>query len=81
MKYLILLIAIVFTSCEFHPQPEGYINGKPYYTSTNCVKSHTQLKWEYYWGYSILRGKYCWHWGNNEITICDESKTDTIFIK
>lgn len=80
MKYF-LLISLILVNSGCKPQPEFYINGKPYYTDTYCVKSHTKEDYTYHYGYNILSGKYEWHWGWETETICDETKTDTIEIK
>ena len=62
-------------------EPEFYKNGKGYYTQTRCVKYTTEKRWEYHYGYSFMRGKFCWHYGPHNKTICTESIIDTIEIK
>lgn len=80
MKYLYSLILVfLFIGCK--PKPEFYIDGKPYYTNTHCVKSHIETKYGYHWGYNMFSGKYEWHWGSYTENVCDESRTDTIEIK
>lgn len=77
--YLILLIGVMFVGCK--PEPEFYIDGKPYYTKEKCIKQHSEEKLEYHFGYSPMKGKHCWHMGYHTVNICDESKIDTIEIK
>ncbi len=78
-KSLCLLIVILLASCK--PKPEFYIKGKPFYTSTRCVESHSEMKYDYHYGYSFSKGKYCYHLGMRNETICDKEVTDTIEIK
>jgi hypothetical protein len=42
------------------------------------VESHVENKYGYHYGYSFIKGKFCWHFGTYDETICDESKLDTI---
>lgn len=40
-----------------------------------CVQSHkeqyttTETKWKYHWGYSIMKGKFCWHYGPTKVQV------------
>jgi hypothetical protein len=76
-KYL--LIALLFFGCK--PKPEFYIKGKPYYAIKECVKSHSNLVWDWHYGYNPLSLKYEWHYGNHILIVCDKYKIDTIEIK
>jgi hypothetical protein len=75
MKKLICLLLLL--GCK--PEPELYIDGKPYYTETYCVSSHRETEWKYHYGYYM--GKYQNHYGPYTTTICDSYKTDTLEIK
>ena len=79
MKKILILLTFALVSCK--PTPEFYINNKPYYTRTYCVENHTETTFGYHWGYSVLQGKWCWHFGEYEENICDQYRTDTIEIK
>jgi hypothetical protein len=64
MKYLFIsLLGLMLASCK--PEPEFYINGKPYYTNTYCIEQH--LEHNFY--------------GPKFSVECDKYKTDTIEIK
>ena len=67
MRYLIV-ICLIFYSCK--RKPEFYINGKAYYTQTNCTESKTETIWSWHWGYNFFRGKWEWHYGPEFKTIC-----------
>mgnify|MGYP001274283390 CR=1 FL=1 len=77
---MILIIGLFGIGCD-DPKPEFSKNGKGYYTKNRCVKSHNETVWDYHWGYSWMRGKYCWHYGPHSKTICDQSIIDTIQLK
>jgi hypothetical protein len=79
MKKLLFLSLVFLFGCK--REPDFYIDGKPYYTRTYCVKSHTVSDFGYHYGYNPFRGKYEYHVGQYTKTICDEYKTDTIAIK
>ncbi len=73
-EHLLLILAIVLgsglfiymlTNIEIKREPEFYLNGKPYYTQVKCVESKSERVYEYHYGYSTVRGRYCWHWGYN----------------
>lgn len=79
-RFLFAIILILFfNSCEI--KPEFYKNGKGYYTRERCLQYKTETVFEYHYGYSIMRGKFCWHWGNNTKTKCILSVIDTIEVK
>lgn len=78
MKYLFILLLIVITGCDIAVKPDLVVNGKEYVYRTVCVKSHSETKWEYHYGYNFMDGKFNWHWGNNTTTICDEERIDTV---
>ena len=78
MCILLLFVLLVFlASCK--RKPEFYINRKPYYTQSHCVVTHNETKWEYHYGFWF--GKFKWHYGPHDVTICDKSKLDTLEIK
>lgn len=77
--YLLIVCVGLLYACE--PKPEGYKDGKPYITRTHCVRSHDVEKWEYHYGYRPMKGKMEYHYGPHTVTICDEQRTDTIFLK
>lgn len=76
----IVILFVVFSGCDFRPEPEFYIDGKPYYTRIYCVESHSEEKWGYHYGMSF-KGKMEYHFGLYSDDICDKYKTDTIEIK
>ena len=78
MKYLFILLFFVITSCDMVVKPDLVVGGKEYVVSTVCGKSHTEIRYEYHYGYNFMDGKYNWHWGNNTVTVCDEYVQDTI---
>lgn len=78
-KLLSLLLIVLMASCK--PTPEFYIDGKPYYTRTYCVQSHTEQVYGYHYGYNWLKGKYEYHLGWYTETVCDRYRTDTLEIK
>lgn len=77
--FILFALLIVLMSCG--PRKPDYVNdGKEYMFYTNCVKSHTKSDYTYHWGYSIMSGKYEWHWGMETTTICDSTAVDTVEI-
>jgi len=79
MKYLMTFLFIIFmTSCDFRVKPDFTKDGHDYIVRNVCVKSHIENKYGYHYGYSFMNGKFCWHFGNYDETVCDESITDTI---
>ena len=76
---LAILCCVLFLGCK--PEPELYINGKPFYTRSRCVESETETIWEYHYGYNTFRGKYEFHYGPNTKTECVKSVIDTVEIK
>lgn len=79
MRLLLLSLLLSFISCK--PEPEFYINGKPYYTSSRCTKIITENKFGPHYGYNALSGKFEIHTGSYTETTCIESTIDTIEIK
>lgn len=77
-KSLCLLVGILLVSCE--PKPEFYINGKPFYTRTYCVESHTETTSGYRYGLGS-NGKMGYNYGLTTEIICDKKVTDTLEIK
>lgn len=75
MKKILCLLLLL--GCK--PEPEFYIDGKPYYTEKFCVRSHRKTEWEYHYGYYM--GKYQNHYGPVTTTICDEYVTKAFEIK
>ena len=61
MKHIyFLLITLLLTSCQNFTYKDSTINGViTYKDSTEAYD-----KYEYQYGYSAWRGKFCWHWGN-----------------
>jgi hypothetical protein len=79
MKYLITLLIVIFlNSCDFRVKPDFTKDGHDYVIRNTCVESHVENKYGYHYGYSIMHGKFCWHFGNYDETICDTSRLDTI---
>jgi hypothetical protein len=78
MKYLFILLFFVLTSCDMVVKPDLVIDGKEYVFRTSCVKSHVESKYEYHYGYNMMSGKFDWHWGLNNNTICDSTAVDTV---
>jgi hypothetical protein len=76
----LMLFAFAF-SCK--PKPDVIIDGKPYYVITHCVKEHKERKFEYHYGVFCCwhSGGACFHFGNHEVSVCDEYATDTIPVK
>jgi hypothetical protein len=61
MKYIyFLLITLLLTSCERSTYKHSNVKGV--ITSKDSTESYS--KYEYHYGYSAWRGKFCWHWGN-----------------
>ena len=79
MKKLILLLLITSFGCE--RKPDFFIAGKSYWVNARCVKSHVENKFGPHYGYSVMSGKFCWHTGSYDETICDSTATDTIEIQ
>lgn len=75
MKKLLCLLLLL--GCK--PEPEFYIDGKPYYTENICVDNHRETEWKYHMGYYM--GKYQNHYGPVTTTICDKYVIDTLEIK
>ncbi len=61
MKYIyFLIITLLLTSCQRATYKDSTVNGViTYKDSTEAYD-----KYEYQYGYSAWRGKFCWHWGN-----------------
>lgn len=76
-----LLIALTLTLFSCQKEPEFYINGVPYYTWKSCAEYEKTTNFEYHYGYSVLRGRWCWHWGNNTTKKCIKEKIDTIQVR
>lgn len=80
-KIIVVLIVLFFLiSCE--PIQPDYVdkNGKEYMFTSHCVKSHSESKYEYHYGYNMMKGGWNYHYGLNTETICDSSAIDTIEI-
>ncbi len=76
---LVILLCVLFFGCK--PEPEFYINGKPFYTRSRCVESKTETNLEYHYGYNMFRGRYEYHYGPHMKTECVRSIIDTVEIK
>jgi hypothetical protein len=80
MKNLILTILLLafLNSCDLRVKPDFTKDGHDYIIRNTCIESHTENKYGYHYGYSIIHGKFCWHFGSYDETVCDESRLDTI---
>lgn len=56
-------------------------NNSPYYITEDCIKSHIRNEYKFHYGFSFIKCKYCWHYGNVTTTICDSMVTDTVWVK
>lgn len=81
MKYIyFLIITLLITSCQRATYKDSTINGVITYKDSTEAYS----KYEYHYGYSAWRGKFCLHWGNKHHSaqhttkICVEADTITI---
>jgi hypothetical protein len=74
---VVAIIIIALISCG--PIEPDYVdkNGKEYMFTHPCVKSHSESKYEYHYGYNMRSGGFDWHYGLNTETICDSSVIDT----
>lgn len=61
MKYFLLIFAVLFLSCEKYHQVETPVKGVV--ISRNYTEAYD--KYEYHYGYSVWKGKFCYHYGNN----------------
>ena len=75
-----LLVMLCFF-CGCKPQPEFYINGKPFYTTTTCLESELETTWGFHYGYNILTGGFDYHYGPHTEIKCTKSVIDTVEIK
>jgi len=78
MKNIFLILALLLVGCDMVVKPDFVKDGKEYIVRTVCVRSHTESKYEYHYGYNFMNGKYEWHWGMNNETVCDKSVLDTV---
>lgn len=79
--YILILFLLVFlSSCG--PSKPDYVDkdGKEYVIFDKCVKSHSETRFGYHYGYNFFSSKYEWHNGTYTETICDEFEYDTIEI-
>ena len=63
MRKLILLIPallLTLTACDAEPD------------KTICLKEHSELVYEYHYGYNFANGKHQLHFGPHNKTICDQ---------
>lgn len=74
-----ILCCVVLFGCK--PEPEFYINGKPFYTRSRCIESKTKTIWKFHHGHNRFSGKWEYHFGPNTKTVCVQSVIDTIEIK
>ena len=77
---VVAMVLMMLISCD--PIKPDYVdkNGKEYLFSHPCVKSHTESRYEYHYGYNMMAGKFNYHYGLNTETICDSVGIDTIEI-
>lgn len=75
-----ILMLVLLSACG--PYKPDYVdeNGKEYEILSRCVKSHTESNYKYHYGYNFMSGKYEWHMGWDNETICDLSVNDTVEI-
>ena len=57
---LVLLLIIILTACERYTYKEELVKGV--ITSKDSTEAYS--KYEYHYGWSSWRGKFCWHWDN-----------------
>ncbi len=74
---ILVLIIVVLYSCITNQPPKS--DKKTYYTVEVCTKSHSENKWEYNYGYNILKQKWEYGYGLHLVTICDSYRTDTVW--
>lgn len=77
--YFIVLLALI--SCANY---EKSPNGRKYYLSDKCIKSHTERATGYHYGFNLCKMKFEMHFPiccSCTNTICDEHKTDTVWIR
>jgi hypothetical protein len=61
MKYIyFLIITLLLTSCQNFTYKDSIVKGVVTYKDSTEAYS----KYEYHYGYSAWKGKFCWHWGN-----------------
>lgn len=72
---MIIAFLSLITGCE-QQYWDGTKDGKQYRINKSCVRSHSEMRYEY--GFSI-RGRYesYWTWVN----VCDEYHMDTVWNK
>lgn len=77
---IVSLVIMVLFSCNH--EPEFYIDGKPYYSISNCVDYHYEQKYDWHYGSNMMKGgKFEYHYGLHTISVCDKHQIDTIEIK
>ena len=76
---LVLFLLLAAVSCQ--PEPEFYIDGQPYYTRTRCIQSHTEVIFDWRYGYDFFTQTYRYSWGPHPVSVCDCYKKDTLQIK
>ncbi len=79
MVKLTLILLLFLISCS--PEPEFYIDGRPYYTRKYCIKDTSWIEYGYHYGYDLTKGMYHHHMGLHRETRCLEYITDTLLIK
>lgn len=72
-----IVMIVLFTSCK--PEPEFYMAGKPFYTRSRCIESHTETSFGYRYGMGF-NGKMSYSYGPTTEVICDVKVIDTIEI-
>lgn len=78
IKRMKKLIAIILVLSGCNVEPDFTKDGHEYIVRKRCIKSHTESKYGYHWGYNFMNGKHDWHMGYYTETICDEYIKDTI---
>lgn len=80
MRNILLIFVFLLVGCDIPIKPDYVKDGKEYVITEPCVKSHVESKYEYHYGYNMMEGKFNWHWGLNNTTICDSTALDTLEI-
>ena len=62
MKYILIILSLfLFASCDRYHEKVSNVNG--YIAEKDFKEAYS--KFEYHYGWSMMKGEFCWHWGNN----------------
>lgn len=79
LVYLLILFGLILlSSCGGPIKPDVVKGGKEYVVREVCLEGHNESKYDYHYGYNLMKGKYEWHLGNHTEWICDSMALDTI---